>query len=62
MASPLLRFQTDDLSMWIILRNEGIRCETGFDSGNGAPFQVRWNWKIENDLCAFIAKSMDFSQ
>jgi hypothetical protein len=38
------------------------KSEIRFDSGNGALSQVSWNWKIENDLCAFIAKSMDFSQ
>jgi hypothetical protein len=33
---------------------------TGFDSENGEPLQVRWNWRFRNNLYASIPKSMGF--
>jgi hypothetical protein len=38
------------------------RWEIGFDSVNGEPLQVRWNWKIRTILNVFIPSSMEFSQ
>jgi hypothetical protein len=35
---------------------------TESDSANKEPLQVRWNWKIKNNLYVFIPKSMGFSQ
>jgi hypothetical protein len=40
-------------------QNQG---KTGFDSVNGEPLQVRWNWKIRIILNAYIPISMEFSQ
>jgi hypothetical protein len=41
MASPLLRFQTEEISIWIIQRNTEIRKEIGFNSENGEQLQVK---------------------
>jgi hypothetical protein len=59
-GTSFFRFQTEELSMWNIRKSAKIRWGTGFDSGNGEPLQVRWNWKFRNNLYASIPKSMGF--
>lgn len=39
-APPSLRFQTNQLHMWIIRVSAGIRLEKGFDSENGEPLEI----------------------
>ena len=58
MAPPFLRFQTEELDMWMMRKRENRR-ETGFDSVNGQPAQIKWN-KNQNNLYAFMSNSLGF--
>lgn len=48
--------------MCIMQRSARIRVETELDSKNREPFQVNWNWRINDRIDAIIPTSMGFSQ
>jgi hypothetical protein len=50
----LLRFQKEELGMWIIINSAKFRWETGFDSVNKEPLQVRWHREIRIVINASI--------
>jgi hypothetical protein len=61
-APPIVKVSKEGTQQVEYSKKRRTRYEIEFDSGNEVPFQVRWNWKIKNDLLAFILKSVGFSQ
>ena len=61
MAPPVLKVSNKGPKFFGCSEQRG-KSEIRFDSRNGAPSQVRWNWKIVNIIYAFIPKLMGFSQ
>lgn len=59
-APPFLKFQTEDLRIWIIRRNAKVRSGLRFDSVKEVLLQVRCNRRIGKRLCVFISKSVGF--
>jgi hypothetical protein len=53
-APPFLRFQTEELIIWVTQRSIKIRLEIELDSVNAKPLQVKWNWSIVNMLRIYI--------
>jgi len=46
-VTPLIRFETMEISMWNIRKNAKNQMRTGFDSIGEEPLQVRWNRRSE---------------